>query len=203
MSMLSKVSGLRRMLRRAGLTVADNSITLANGDELSAGGGVNYIHQATALLIDAQLKAFTTAIDIVPAPDDANILQAPIYGILSLDSRAGAYSLGAGTYMQTYIVANDGAQMKSLLVGPDEFQNSFYQNAGQAVASCVPDASVPGLTNSLFTFPRDYSAIVGRALAIQLFTDCGDLVDGNIDNTMRVLLAYLKLDMTTGLLIPT
>ena len=164
------------------------------------GGGTNYIHQATALLNNGQIKTLTVPIDVVAAPG-ANILALPLYGVLSLDASAGAYTLGAGTFMLTQIVANDGVQLKNLLDGPDEFQNSFYESASALVAMCVPSAAAPSLASGFFTFPRELTAIVNKPLAIQLVTDCGNLTDGHADNTLRVVIVYFKVNMTTGALV--
>jgi hypothetical protein len=139
------------------------------------------------VLTDAQIKALpTTPIEIVPAPEIGKLLRF-IYGVIALDSTAGAYTnLGtaAGYFAYDTVLVFDQASLlfheseRDFLGRAAKSQCSFppFTSWSAAQAAQVALNSGGDLTNTNIGFTIDSSG--------------GNFTGGNTANTMKVTAFY-------------
>lgn len=161
------------------------------------------LHQATVLLTAAQVKALpTTSVQVVAAPGAGKIL-VPQVAHWHCNWVADFTNIGATAKLRlktggganaTMSVSEDLNQVSGLLAGGGPDGTNAYTPAffkGQVLAA-------PGEPDLFGTTP-DYDAdIANSALVVSAVNDAAADFTGGSTSTLRVTVAYLIVDVTTG-----
>lgn len=172
----------------------DDKVPVASGGAVTwetPSGGSGILHQATVTLTDAQIKALpTTAITLVAAPG-ANKVILPVAVVAVVNTAAGAYTTNDATWTLT----TGDATYASL---PVPMSNVLSGTTPRNVHFTLTDHGIGG---------GDYEgALIGTGIpsanaALKVIDDylgASDYTDGHPTNTAKVSVAYLVLDVTTG-----
>lgn len=168
-----------------------------------------FLHQGTATLTDAQIKALpTTAVDILAAPG-ANKLLVPQVVMLHMKWEADYGSINANAVLKvdlngTFIAGLHESSLSGVSAllaggGPDGtwVAMTLNQLANATVTSATPNVNPhlhQGAADSGF-----YDAdIVNVPLRISVEGNGGDFTGGDSNNELQISVAYLVLNTVTG-----
>lgn len=157
-------------------------------------GGVNFLHQATVLLTDAQIKALPTANRIVvPATETLNYTGNPTQLLLPVMVTASLSSVGAYTNIDaSALVAiywGDQDVPITSVLGSNLNTAQFRSIVWPFLGGPVSEGFGINLTDSLFDNSIRISASNAAA---------GNYTGGDPLNTLTVSVAYYVLNTTTG-----
>ena len=158
------------------------------------GGGSSIVHQATVTLTDTQIKALpTTAIQIVAAPGANTAIQFQ-YGVITLTPSAGAYTnLHADNYLNIALGAG--------LIEASGYVKGYPGDTTVFTGAAFPQAAAQGagfFERSVIVNTFTLADVTNAALSIWWSNSDGNLTGGNAANTLRVSVAYLLLNTSTG-----
>lgn len=167
--------------------------TVNDGGGSPGGASPSLIHQATVTLTDAQIKALpTTPVDLTGTPGATRVL-AYQFGTAHLNASAGSYS-GVGT-------VDPNLAMLQMRVG-NLFASvygdwSWILEEGFDGLVMMPALSESGLRTEFANLPFVLYGPNGVTEGL------GNFGGGHADNTLRVSVAFMVFDLSTGLFLST
>jgi hypothetical protein len=171
----------------------------ANFTALNSGSGGSILHQATVTLNNSQILHLpTTAVEIVAAQGSAKAI-VPVSCFMRLDTAAGAITADAGA---SWLLQYAGGT----------YLSSPQPVSGFLASARIADLFFPVLAYQINADDFGASTVIGSGVlgvstnsdnkALQIKDDwngVSDYTDGNVANSLKVSVAYLVLDTTTGI----
>jgi hypothetical protein len=160
--------------------------------------GSSLIHQVTATLTDAQIKAISggsTHYQLVAAPGATRMFQ-PIIWIARRNFTAGYSNITAADAffgLDTVWLASNG-------MANADFSTFFGSTGIQILRGSAPISIVVGGASPGAPYPVG-DGTLNAPLNIQIYNGAGALTGGHTANTLMVTVLYATLDATTGVFV--
>ena len=198
--------GLRSSAQDAGANAGDIATTDADGELAweAPAGGAGILQQATIELTDAQIKVLpTTPVELVEAQGADKIIL-PVYANLVADFRNGAYTNIGSSFTELFLSYQLGNF--ALILTTDDATGSFF-----TTLLTTTNIVRIGFVIQAANYREDWGQVISenrltpddanKALSIEVSSDAGNLTGGHTANTLRVSVAYLVLNLATGVFV--
>lgn len=161
-------------------------------------GGASLVHQTTVALTDEQIKALpTTGVAIVPAPGANKVIEL-LHGFVTADCAAGAYTTPLGAYIQLLY----GTSPIAAYVDASGFIDALALLSNASVRrSRIPALWFSPQTSGAedFLFGQFSGDPTNQPLTLaDAYNGVSNYTDGHASNTLKVSVAYMILNVATG-----